>query len=73
MRGFGERLREATADKGMYLSELADAVGVGRWTVYHWADEKFFPNAIKLYQICRVLDVSADWLLGLEVSDDAEQ
>lgn len=71
--GFGERLRFATAERGMYLTELADAVGVDRRTVYSWADEKFFPTAIKLYQICRALDVSADWLLGLEVSDDAEQ
>lgn len=68
--GFGERLRFATAERGMYLTELADAVGVDRRTVYSWADGFYYPNAARLETICRTLNISADWLLGLEVNDD---
>ena len=72
MIGFGARLRFATAERGLYLCNLADAVGVDRRTVYSWADEKFYPTADKLAKICRTLQVSADWLLVLEDNHDDE-
>ena len=50
--------------RSMTARDLARALSLGRNTVYHWLSEGMVPNSYTLSQLCDVLGVSADWLLG---------
>ena len=65
MEKFGERLREARRDKGLSQKELADKVGVTNSRIGHYENERGTPTAETLVELCKVLDVSSDWLLGI--------
>ena len=62
---FAERLREAMTDRGVGVYKLAEEAGVCFTTVYCWLRGERVPSGSLIPQLCRVLDVSADWLLGL--------
>lgn len=61
--GFADRLNQAMYDKDMNATQLARLVGVDRKTVYMWQWGDTMPNALILARICKVLSVSADYLL----------
>lgn len=64
----GERLRKAMVKKGLNQYQLADAAFVSPATISHYVKGKRGIYFDSLVSICKVLDVSADYLLGL--SDD---
>jgi len=61
--GFGERLKEAIQRKGYTQKELSEILGVNQDTITNYVQERSFPKADMLLNICQLLDVSADWLL----------
>lgn len=61
MEGFGERLKSAVGDKP--AREIAALIGCSERVLYNWYSEKSFPDASLLAQICRTLNIRADWLL----------
>lgn len=65
MDTFSTRLREARTEKGLTQKELAERIGVTKGRVTHYETNKGHPNTPVLLEICRVLNVSSDWLLGL--------
>ncbi|MCI0711446.1 MAG: helix-turn-helix domain-containing protein [Chloroflexi bacterium] len=64
--GFARRLVERLEQDEMSQNQLAQAIGVSRSTVTGWIRHGKLPDAFTLSNICRVLECSGDWLLGLE-------
>ena len=65
---FSERLKKARADKNMKQSELAQAIGVSAATIcsYERVLNTKIPSLDNAYKISRYLDVSLDWLCGID-------
>ena len=64
----GDRLKEIRKDYGDTQQRLADKLQVSKFTVQSWEQGKSEANHDTLVSICRLYQVSSDYLLGL--SDD---
>ena len=62
---FEERLRECRAEKGLTQAQLAARLSVTQSTVGKYERGALQPNLEMLVQLCKVLEVSADYLLGI--------
>ncbi len=62
---FGERLALELKASGMTQKELAQRLSVDPANITNWKKGVNFPSLEIFYQLCKVLDVSADYLLGL--------
>lgn len=63
---FGKRLTQAMDEKGIGGAELGRRINVvTRGAVSNWRNGENLPDAIKLREIAKILEVSTDWLLGL--------
>jgi len=65
----GERLQEIRRDHGDTQQSLAEKLRVSKPTVQAWERGKSSPGHDMLVTICRMYDVSADYLLGLTDTD----
>lgn len=65
---FAKRLKQAREARGLSQNGLAAALGgeVTQSAVSYWESGKNLPATETLRELCSVLGVSADWLLGLE-------
>ena len=61
----GERLAEIRKDKGDTQETFAEKLHVSKFTVSSWEQEKSEPSHTMLVQICRLYQISSDYLLGL--------
>ena len=61
-----ERIVEQRKIYGLSQAQLAAKVGVTRKAVEFWEKSINEPKASYIYQLAKVFDVSADYLLGLE-------
>lgn len=61
----GERLAEIRKDHGDTQVTLARKLNVTHFTVSSWEQEKSSPSYELLVSICKLYQVSADYLLGL--------
>lgn len=61
--GFSDRLNQILYDRNISAQKLAKLVGMERKTVYTWTNGYSMPNSLILARICKVLNVSADYLL----------
>ena len=69
MKGFGSRLSEARNAKGLTQLQLSKIMRrKTQVTISRWENDITEPTLSEVVFLCFVLDVSADWLLGL--SDD---
>ncbi len=59
---FSEKIIQARKAKALTQEDLAEAVGVSRQAVSKWETEEAKPDLDKLVAICRVLDLSMDYL-----------
>lgn len=66
MTDFGDRLREILRDRSMTQEELARKALISKSTVYMYINCGVLPTADNLKAVCEVLNVSADYLIGLE-------
>jgi transcriptional regulator with XRE-family HTH domain len=66
MKEFGERLGEILNLKNMQQRDLADRVGMKQNSISQYVTALREPDLVTFVKICRVLDVSADELLGLD-------
>lgn len=67
----GERLAEVRFDHGDTQASLAEKLHVTHFTVSSWEQEKSSPSHETLVSICRLYQVSSDYLLGLSDVDPA--
>ncbi len=71
---FGARLSIARRNAGLTQEQLGVEVGpdgrdLGKGAVSSWEVNRSQPSATQVAQLCKRLNVSADWLLGLEEAD----
>ncbi len=60
-----QRLREAIKQAPLSQKKIAAAVGVSAQTISKYMRENIFPALDTLARLCVVLDVSADYILGI--------
>lgn len=65
---FSNRLRDIRNKRGLLQKELAVSISVGPVTLSQYESGKREPDFDKLVLICKNLNVSADFLLGLSDS-----
>ena len=71
MTVIGERLADIRKDHGETQADLAARLNVSVSAVRSWEQEKSSPSHDLLISICRMYQVSADFLLGLSDADPA--
>ena len=59
----GERIRQLRSGKGMSQEQLAEALHISRQAVSKWETGESVPDTERVMLLCRVLDISADYLL----------
>ena len=60
------RLHQAIKESGIPQKEIAKEIGVSAQTVSKYMRADFLPVLDTLAKLCRLLDVSADYILGIE-------
>ena len=61
----GQRLKKVLNDRGMMQKELAEKIGANEMTVSRYIHGGRIFSVPILIEICKALNVSADYLLGL--------
>ena len=69
MAVFMPRLREARRMSGLRQKDLANKIGTTESCVSRWMNGKVFPEAVYIPALATALNVSTDWLLGLDDTD----
>lgn len=62
----GERLRTAREQRGLTRIQLGKDVCITEQAIYYFENGLRIPSVHTLTEIAAVLDVSLDWLCGLE-------
>ena len=65
MKTFGEKLKELRIEKGLTQRELAQQLSITVPTLSHWECGYQEPSFKDLITLCKYVEVSADYLLGL--------
>lgn len=65
MAVFNDRFNEYLSTNKVNLSALADYCGISKSNISNWRKGDNVPSLEVLIKVCRFLDVSADYLLGL--------
>ncbi len=60
-----KRLREAISQSTLSQKQIAMEIGVSAQTVSKYMREDIFPALDTLAKLCKLLDVSSDYILGL--------
>lgn len=68
---FAQRFREARKKKGLSVEKVAWALDIEPSSVNWWEMGRNNPRINRLPAIARLLDVSLDWLLGMDVEGNA--
>ena len=61
-----ERLRESIKQSSLQQKEIAKAIGVSAQTVSKYMKKDIFPALDTLAKLCLLIDVSADYILGIK-------
>lgn len=68
------RIKTARQLRGMRQQDLAKQIGISQGTLSHWETGVNEPDITSIRKMCAVLDVSAEYLLGLSsVSESASE
>lgn len=62
---FTKRFNEVLKMSGKSQVEIARKLNVTKQCINDYKTGKTFPSIVMLYELCKFLDVSADYLLGL--------
>ena len=65
MSEFAKRLKEKREENKISQRALAGFIGVSHSSVSQWESEINIPTIESLIRLCKILKVSADYLLGL--------
>ncbi|HZF13092.1 MAG TPA: helix-turn-helix transcriptional regulator [Thermoanaerobaculia bacterium] len=65
-RLIGERISAARRRARLSQGELAERIGTHNWTVSRYETGRMFPHLTLLRRMSTALDVSTDYLLGLD-------
>ena len=70
VENFKKRLKEEIKLSGMTTQELVDKIGVSNSMITQYYTTDKLPGLETFEKLCRALDVSADYLLGLTDKQD---
>lgn len=62
----GDIIRTERLNKNMTQKELAIKLGITQDSISLWEKGKRLPDTQYVIELCKVLDISADYLLGLK-------
>ena len=62
---FAERLKKELKQNNITMYRLAKDLNLSKQTVVNWCSGANEPKATQIAEICKYLDCSADYLLGL--------
>ena len=62
---FRERIVDAIKFSGISQKQLAKVLDISEGNITNWKKGLNLPSVEILFKLCRILDVSADYLLGL--------
>ena len=68
MDKYGERLKAARKRKGLTQTQLAEQLGITQKSYQRMESGSHDLKMSTICSLCRALDISADWLLGLNVN-----
>lgn len=63
---FKKRLHDEIEQSGLSKKELAEKIGVSPEMITQYCTTDKMPKLETFYRLCRALDVSADYLLGIK-------
>lgn len=66
MQNYGNRIREARLAKGYTQTEAAQQIGVIQQAWQRLEGGKLDPRMSTIAKVCELLNVSADWIMGLD-------
>ncbi|MDD4316628.1 MAG: helix-turn-helix transcriptional regulator [Clostridia bacterium] len=62
---FIKRLKEARQEKKLTQAEMANLLNISKTGYAGWEQGRTEPNLDMLSKLCKILNVSADYLIGL--------
>lgn len=65
MESVGERIAMARGYNRLTQGQLAAAMNVTVQTISNWERSRRMPDADAMRNLCMIMNVSCDWLLGL--------
>ena len=66
-----DRIFDKLEEMNMTQKEFSECTGIPQTTISDWRKKRTNPTAEKIMIICKVLDVSSEWLLsGIEAQGD---
>lgn len=68
----GARLRSARDQKGLRQEDMSESLEMTRAAYARYENETSEPNLVNLKLICEKLEISADWLLGIDSKLEAK-
>ena len=63
---FAERLEQIMRERGLYPSDVEQLTGIRRQRIHEYISGIYQPTAYAIKNIAVGLNVSSDWLLGIE-------
>lgn len=66
--GIGERIHDLRIGKRMSQIALVQQLGVSQETISAYENQRAYPSAIGIKQMCEIFSVSSDYLLGISTS-----
>ena len=66
---FSKRLKELRIENGISQQAIADKLNIARISYLHWEQGKTEPSINNICLLCKIFNVSADYLFGLENDD----
>ena len=64
--GIGEKIKELRIENGLSQCKFGEILHVSQDTISLWEKGKALPNTEYIILICKIFDISADYLLGLK-------
>jgi len=63
-----DRIHLVRRERKVSAGDLSEAMGISRTRLSAWENQRGLPDAENLYKLCVALNVSADYLLGLDIT-----
>ena len=63
---FSERIAGAIKSSGLSQKEIAEKLNISESNITNWKNGENLPSVEVLFNLCKLLNESADYLLGLD-------
>ena len=63
---FSERIAEAIKSSGLSQKEIAEKLNISESNITNWKNGENLPSVEVLFNLCKLPNESADYLLGLD-------